>query len=154
MSLFVPSRGVAEDYVTPADSVPPGERFLPRAQAIGTGIGAARVLVGVTFLVAPVTSVRVLGMDTATAKRVTHLARMAAVRDIALGAGALAGLERGAGGGWLLAGAGTDAADAVLIAGALRSGKARGLVASGIALGALASAAIGAWAAAGLAGRR
>jgi hypothetical protein len=154
MSLFIPSRGVAEDYVMAADSVPADGRFLPPAQALGTGIGAARVVAGISFLVAPVTSVRVLGMDTATAKRVTHLARMAAVRDIALGAGALAGLGRGAGGAWLLAGAGTDAADAVLIATALRTGKARGPVAAGIAIGALASAAAGVWAAAAVARRR
>jgi peptide-methionine (R)-S-oxide reductase len=153
MSLFIPSRGVAEDYVMSSDSVLSRRPFLPAAQAVATGIGAARVAVGVTFMVAPITSVRVLGMDTATAKRVTHLARMAAVRDIALGAGALAGARRGEGAGWLLAGAGADAADAALIASALRTGKARGLVASGIALGALASAAVGVWAASGLARR-
>ena len=153
MSLFIPSRGVAEHYVMSPDSVLSRRPFLPPAQAVATGIGAARVVVGVTFMVAPITSVRVLGMDTATAKRVTHLARMAAVRDIALGVGALARVRRGEGTGWLLAGAGADAADAALIAGALRTGKARGLVASGIALGALASAAAGVWAASGLARR-
>jgi hypothetical protein len=154
MSLFIPSRGVAEDYVMPGDSVPQGRRFLSRAQGIGAAIGAARVAVGVTCMVAPVTSVRVLGVDTATAKRVTYLARLAAARDIALGAGALADVRRGAGPGWLLAGAGTDVADALLIAGALRSGKVRGFGASGIALGALASAGMGLWAATALTRRR
>ena len=154
MSLFIPSRGVAEDYVTPGDSVPEASRFLPPTQGIAVGIGAARVLVGLTCMVAPITSVRVLGVDTATAKRVTYLARLAAVRDIALGAGALADLRAGAGAGWLLAGAGTDLADAALIAGALRSGKVRGLGASSIALGAVASAGMGIWAAAGRIRRR
>jgi hypothetical protein len=154
MSLFIPSRGVAEDYVVPADSVPRARRFLPPAQAAAAGIGAARVMVGVTCMVAPVTSVRVLGVDTATAKRVTYLARLAAARDIALGAGVLADRRGGTGTGWLLAGAGTDVADAVLIAGALRSGKVRGLGAASIAVGALASAGMGVWAAVRLARRR
>jgi hypothetical protein len=147
MSLFIPSPGVAEDYVGPGDSVPPGRRFLPVAQAVGTVIGAGRIAFGVAFLAAPVMSVRVLGMDTATAKRITHLARMAAARDLALGVGAVAGVRGGAGAGWVLAGAGADAADAVLIASALRSGKARGVAAAGVALGAVAAAAAGVWAA-------
>lgn len=154
MSLFVPSRGVAQDYVVAERSVPLARRFLPTAQALGAGISAGRVGIGVVLLAAPVGSVRVLGTDTATAKRVTHLIRMAAIRDVVLGAGAASAQRRGEpSAGWVVAGAAADVADAVLVAGAIRKGRARGLAAGAAVVGALASATAGGWAAAQLARR-
>jgi hypothetical protein len=62
---------------------------------------------------------------------------------VAIGAGtAAASCRGGRPGGWLLAGALADAADAVVIAGALKSGRANGPVAAGVAGGAVALAAV------------
>ncbi len=131
----------------------PGSTFLgtrasrsaPSAATVARATGAGRVAIGVIFLAAPVASVRILGVDSASAKRMAFLARMAAARDIGLGAGALAA---GAGAApWLAAAALADAVDAVAIAGALRRGTARGVVAAGIAAGAATGAALGIWAA-------
>lgn len=84
-----------------------------------------------------------LGLDTATAKRVRFLARMAAARDIGLGAGTLAAGPTPAAVPWLLAGAGADVVDATVILGAMRSGTTRGLPALGISAGALGAAVLG-----------
>jgi hypothetical protein len=117
---------------------------------IGLSLGAARVAVGVGFLAAPVTSTRVLGLDTSTAKRITFLARMTAVRDLVLGGGALASrrdpkaLRR-----WVLAGAVADLGDALAIAAATRSRVAGGAPAIAITVGAVGAALTGGWAAAG-----
>lgn len=121
-------------------------RLAPKALARSIGVG--RVLAGGGFLLAPVASTRILGLDTATAKRVSFLARMMAARDIVIGAGtAAASGESGRPGLWLLAGAVADATDAVVITGALKQGRARGPVAAAVvavAAGAAAVATIGA----------
>lgn len=114
-----------------------------------------RLLLGGGFLVAPVASTRVLGVDTATAKRVSFLAQMMAARDMAIGAGTAASSTGGRNpAGWLLAGAVADATDAVVIAGALRSGRARGPVAAGIVGGAVGLSAIAVFGAVGALRRR
>ena len=116
--------------------------------ALARSVGVGRLLAGGGFLLAPVGSTRALGLDTATAKRVSFLARMMAARDVVIGAGtAAAGRGTGRPATWLLAGAVADATDAVVIAGALKSGRARGPVAAavvGIAAVAAAVAAVGA----------
>ena len=134
-----------------ADSVPLSGR-LPSARTIGLSVGAGRVTIGAVFLAAPVMSVRLLGLDTATAARITWLARMTAVRDTVLGAGTVAcsGRRQGAAG-WLLAGAVSDAVDAAVLAAALRGGKLRGWRPQAIAVGAVGAALIAAVAAAELA---
>jgi peptide-methionine (R)-S-oxide reductase len=115
----------------------------------GIGFGAGRVAVGAVAIVAPEPASRVLGLDTATARRATILARMAGARDLALGAGALAAALRGRPlAGWLLAGALADAADATLVTVALRRGEARGVIPVGTAVGAAGAAVLGALAAA------
>jgi hypothetical protein len=82
---------------------------------------------GGAFVVAPVAATRVLGLDTATAKRVAFLSRMMAARDLAIGAGAVVAASEARGARmWLLAGAVADAADAVVIAAAMRRGRLRG----------------------------
>lgn len=114
---------------------------LPSARTIGVSVGAARMAVGAVFLAAPVTSVRLLGLDTATAARVTWLARMTAVRDGVLGAGTLASSARGKGdGAWLAAGAVSDTVDAVVLLDAVRSGKAGGWRVRAAAVGAIGAA--------------
>jgi hypothetical protein len=138
-------------YVAPLDSVPLLSR-LPTARTIGLSIGAGRVAIGALFLAAPVTSVRMLGLDTATAARITWLARMTAVRDTVLGAGTVVSSGRGKGGaGWLLAGSMSDAVDAAVLAAALREGKLRGWRPQAIAVGALGAALVAAAAAAQMA---
>ncbi|MDT4934000.1 MAG: peptide-methionine (R)-S-oxide reductase [Pseudonocardiales bacterium] len=122
---------------------------LPSADSAGVALGALRLAVGGTFFAAPATSLRLMGMDTATAGRVTWLARMTAARDAAVGAGTLATVSRGrSGSGWLLAGAFCDAVDAAVLAAALRARKAGGFGAVAMVGAAAASAGVGMWAAA------
>jgi hypothetical protein len=129
-------------------------RHLPSADSSGVALGAMRLAVGGTFFAAPVSSLRLMGMDTATAARVTWLARMTAARDAVVGAGTLATVSRGrSGSGWLLAGAFCDAVDAAVLAAALRARKAGGLGAAAMVGAAAASAAAGVWAAAATARR-
>jgi hypothetical protein len=138
---------VTKNYEAQARSVSSVRKFLPSAQAIAAGIGIGRVAIGTAFLAAPRVSVRMLGVDTATAKRMTFLARMTAGRDIVLGAGTVnAGTGRRAVP-WLLAGAVADLVDAIAIAGAVKTGTARGVPAVATVGGAAAIAAVGAWAA-------
>jgi hypothetical protein len=94
------------------------------------------------FLLDPVSSVRVLGVDTATAKRMTFLARMTAGRDIVLGFGTVAARTPRSRAGWLAAGAVADLVDAAALSAGLRSGQLRGVPAAGIAVGAVGAAAV------------
>ncbi len=81
-----------------------------------------------------------LGVDSATANRLSWLARMAAARDIALGVGTVAGALSGRGSnGWLLAGGACDVADAAAIANALKRQQVSALPAVIIIAGALAA---------------
>jgi hypothetical protein len=138
---------VTKHYADDADSVSIVAGFIPSPQTVAVGIGVGRLLVGSTFLLAPRFSVRILGVDAASAKRMTFLARMAAGRDIALGAGTLDAGTTSAAAPWLLAGAAADAVDALAIAAAMRRGVARGVPAAGIVVGAAMTAAVGVWAA-------
>jgi hypothetical protein len=137
-------------YAAAADSVSSVGRLLPSPQTAALGIGIGRLVFGGGLLVLPVAANRALGLDTATAKRVSYLARMAAVRDIGLGVGTLQAGPTRAAVPWLVAGAAADAVDAVAIAGALRTGSARGVAAGAIAVGAIGVAAVGFSAAFGL----
>ena len=120
-------------------------RDLLEPRTLARLIGTGRVLLGGAFLAAPVASTRALGLDSATAKRVSFLARMMAARDVAIGAGtAAASRPGGRPGGWLLAGAFADAADAVVIVGALKNKRANGPIAAGVVGGAVALAAVAA----------
>lgn len=93
-------------------------------------IGAGRAAIAAGILAAPVASARFLGTDTATARRVSWLARMMAIRDGALGAGALLAARRdpAAAVPWLAAGAVCDAVDALVLADALRARRVRGVL--------------------------
>ena len=117
------------------------------------GFGVGRLGLGAAFLAAPVLSTRVLGLDTATAKRVVFLARMAAARDIGLGAGTLAAGPTPAAVPWLLASAGADLVDASAIAVAMRQRVTGGLPAVGLVVGAFGAAVLGVRAAVQLARR-
>lgn len=128
----------------------PGPKLRVDARAVATGLGAGRAAIGVGFLLAPTFSVRLLGVDAASAKRMTFLARMAAVRDLAVGAGTLASRSGRGVVPWLIAGAAADAVDALVIAGAIRSGPAGGIPAAATAAGAAAVVPLGVWAAAQL----
>ena len=76
---------VTPNYAAAADSVSRLSELLPSPQTVVLGTGVGRVTIGAAFLAAPALSTRILGLDAATAKRVTFLARMAAARDIGLG---------------------------------------------------------------------
>jgi hypothetical protein len=110
---------------------------------------ARRLLLGRTaiagaFLVAPVGTVRSLGCDTATARRVGWLTRMMAVRDGVLGVGGLLAVRRGGdAGSWLVGGAAADALDTVVIAQAIRQGRLAGLRPAAVVPAAGLSAAFG-----------
>jgi hypothetical protein len=115
----------------------------PDPRPLALLIGSGRLALGGAFLAAPVAAVRVLGVDSATAKRIAFLARMMAARDVALGAGTAASAA-GRPGPWLLGGAFADAVDAAVLARALRSGRARGPIAAVTAGGAAVAAAVAA----------
>ena len=138
---------VTKQYASAAGSVPGVTGSIVTPQNVALGIGVGRLVIGSTFLLVPRFSVRVLGVDSASAKRMSFLARMAAARDIGLGAGTLDAGPTSAARPWLLAGAAADAVDAVVIAAAMRRGVTRGGAATGIVVGAAATAAVGVWAA-------
>jgi hypothetical protein len=99
-------------------------------------LGAGRLAIGSAFLAFPVESIRILGVDTASANRMTWLARMTAVRDAALGLGVLgAAMTRRGRVPALILGALVDAADAVALAAAVheqRVDRVRGYAAAGV----------------------
>jgi len=103
---------------------------IPEPEALALQLALGRTVAGAALLAAPVLGLRLLGADSATAKRVTFLTRMMAVRDAAIGAGALAA-ARGHGSPvpWIIAGAASDAVDTVVLTQALREGRATGLTA-------------------------
>ena len=79
------------------DVVASSARRIGSARRLAAVLGAGRLAMGGAFLAYPAASVRLLGVDSATADRVVWLIRMAAVRDAALGAGALGQHGRGPG---------------------------------------------------------
>ena len=103
---------------------------LPDPNAMASQIAAGRSVIAAAILAAPVVSLRLAGTDTATARRVSWLTRMMAVRDGAIGVGGALAARRGGGASvpWLLGGAVCDAVDAVVFAAALRDGRVRGVV--------------------------
>ena len=117
---------------------------IPEPDAMAFQLCAGRTAAGGAMLALPVLSARLLGADSATAKRVSWLTRMMAVRDAAIGAGGLAA-ARGTGspGPWIIAGAVSDAVDAIVLTQALRQGRANGLTATAVVPVAAGSAAIG-----------
>ena len=117
---------------------------LPDATATARQLALGRIAVAAGCLAAPVPALRALGADTATAQRVGWLTRMMAVRDGALGAGALAAGRRGGDPRpWLLAGAVADAVDAVAFAGALKQGRLKGAAPTVVVPGAVLAATAG-----------
>lgn len=102
---------------------------LPAPDSMAWQIAAGRVAFAAVIMAAPTTSLRALGADSATAQRVTWMTRMLAVRDGALGVGGVLAARRGASATpWLLAGAVSDAVDALVIARALAQGRVKGIV--------------------------
>ena len=118
---------------------------LPEADATAVQLAVGRTAAGAAILALPVLSARLLGADSATAKRVTWLTRMMAVRDAAIGAGGLAA-ARGTGSAtpWLIAGAVSDAVDAIVLTQALRQGRVKGITATAVVPVAVGAAAVGA----------
>lgn len=103
---------------------------IPEPEALALQLALGRTVAGTALLAAPVLGLRLLGADSATSKRVAFLTRMMAVRDAAIGAGALAA-ARGHGSPlpWIVAGAASDAVDSVVLTQALREGRTKGLTA-------------------------
>lgn len=125
-----------------------GDRIDP--DALARSIGVTRVLVGAGLFLAPTTAVRMLGVDSGTAKRMTFLARMTAARDVALGVGTVASVGTPQAPLWLTVSAASDAVDALAIAGATRRGVTHGIGAAAAALSGVVAAAAGGWAVAEL----
>jgi hypothetical protein len=121
--------------VLPAD---PGE--------LASQLGAGRAAIAAALLAAPVVSARLLGADGATAHRVDWLTRMMAVRDGALGVGALVAARRSGADAvpWLLGGAAADFVDAAVLAGAVRRGRLKGIAPRAGAVLAAGTAVVGA----------
>ncbi len=118
-------------------------------------LAVSRLAVGGAFLAFPVASVRLLGVDSASAARMSWLARMAAVRDLALGVGVLSAAvtQRGRVPA-LLATAVVDAADAAVVALAARDARVDRIRGLAMAAGAAGAAGAGVAAAADLLRRR
>ena len=122
-------------------------RVRAAADALPLQLTAGRLVIAAALLAVPVPAVRMLGTDTATARRVSWLTRMLAVRDGAIATGGLATLRRGSNPApWLLAGAVSDAVDAVVLD-ALRARRLRGPIATLGVPGGAAAAILGAFAA-------
>ena len=106
---------------------------LSNPESAGRQLAVGRVGAAAACLAAPVPAARLLGLDTATAARVSWLTRMMAIRDGALGVGALLAQRNGGNAApWLLGGAASDAVDAVVIAGALKQGRIKGVLPSAV----------------------
>ncbi|HEX9231759.1 MAG TPA: hypothetical protein VF869_07610 [Jatrophihabitantaceae bacterium] len=117
-------RGVTQIDAREAENVAPGARRHRSARRVALAIGAGRLAIGCAALADPVASIRLLGLDSATATRAAWLARMCAARDAALGAGTINSVASRRGQtSWLLAGALADAGDAAAFALAVRSGR-------------------------------
>jgi peptide-methionine (R)-S-oxide reductase len=90
---------------------------LPAARRVALAVNAARLTLGVALLTDPAGMVRQLGVDQASAVRMSWLARIAGARDAALGTGTAVALLRGHDQrAWLLAGASCDLVDAFVSA--------------------------------------
>src|SRR5947209_15760954 len=102
---------------------------LPDPQAVALQLALGRTVAASFMMAAPELTARLLGMDGATARRVSWLTRMTAVRDGALGVGALAAVRNGSPASaipWLLGGAVSDTVDTLVIAAARKQGRAKG----------------------------
>lgn len=111
--------------------LPGADVQLPDPNAMARQIAAGRSVIAAAIMAAPVVTVRLAGTDTATARRVTWLTRMMAIRDGAIGVGGVLAARRGTNvAPWLLAGAASDAVDTVVLAAALRNGHAKGIAAT------------------------
>jgi hypothetical protein len=118
---------------------------IPEPDAMAFQLAAGRTAAGAVILALPVLSARLLGADSATAKRVSWLTRMMAVRDAAIGAGGLAAARgKGSATAWIIAGAVSDTVDAIVLTQAVRQGRAKGLTASAVVPVAAGAAALGA----------
>ncbi|MFL6240462.1 MAG: hypothetical protein ACJ735_13325 [Actinomycetes bacterium] len=115
-----------------------------RGSQLAAGLGAIRVGLGVAMLTRPLLLPRPLGIDSVTAGRVDWLVRMAGARDLALGAGTLAAAKTGGQRTWLAASLASDVADAVILTGAIRSGRIGRIMGGTAALSAVVAAAAGA----------
>jgi hypothetical protein len=106
---------------------------IPEADAVAFQLAAGRTAAGAVILAVPVLSARLLGADSATAKRVSWLTRMMAVRDAAIGVGGLAAVRgKGSATAWIIAGAVSDTVDAIVLTQALRQGRVKGLTATAV----------------------
>ncbi len=94
----------------------PTTRTAPSAKALALSLNGARLALGASLLAYPAPMIRQLGVDRASAARMSWLARTAAARDAALGAGGVVAVLRGRGQpGWVLAGVACDVVDAVVL---------------------------------------
>ncbi|HZC73437.1 MAG TPA: hypothetical protein VE442_22260 [Jatrophihabitans sp.] len=118
---------------------------LPAAESMALQISAGRTGFALAMMAAPTASLRALGADSATAQRVTWVTRMLAVRDGALGVGGFVAARRGGSAApWLVAGAVSDAVDAMVIGRALDQGRVKGIVPAAVVPLAALTAAVGA----------
>ena len=91
-------------------------RTAPSAKGLALSLNGARLALGAALLAYPAPMIRQLGVDRASAARMSWLARTAAARDAALGAGGVVAVVRGRGQpGWVLAGVACDVVDAVVL---------------------------------------
>ena len=107
----------------------PSPRRSPLRRRLATPryVACGRVGAGAWMLTRPHRLPGLLGVDSATATRTSWSVQMLGAREVALGLGTLSSLRRGsndrAARSWLAAGLLSDAADAVVLATAVRRGR-------------------------------
>src|SRR4051812_24288807 len=106
-------------------------------------MGAIRVALGAGMLARPALVPRTLGADRLTAQRLSWLTGMVGIRDLAVGAGTLAGARTGQSAAWLRAGIVCDLGDVVVLSRAVARGDVNRVLGVGVALTAVGGVAIG-----------
>jgi hypothetical protein len=120
-----------------------GPSATDRSKQFLTALALVRLAAGGASLVRPEVLARVLGVDSASARRTGFVAQMFAGREIAIGVGGLYAAYRGgpAVRPWLAAALFSDAVDAVALVGAARNQGLAPVRTYGVAAGAVASVA-------------
>ncbi len=133
----------------------PTTRTAPSAKALALSLNGGRLTLGASLLAYPAPMIQLLGIDRASAARMSWLARTAAARDASLGMGSIVAVLRRRGQpGWLLAGVACDVVDAIVLMQAAQQRRVdplRGQLMAGVAV---VSAAAGTLSAVGLLRRR
>ena len=108
-----------------------------------TSLATVRAGIGTVMLLTPQVLPQVLGVDAAARARTSWLVQMLGVREVAMGAGALAADRPDVVRAWALAGSACDLVDALAVGAAVRRGAVSRTWGSAVAVSALAAGLVG-----------